>query len=204
MNSWTYPISLSILRIATIFQLKIICLMLQGFYALVLLCYFFLICDSKMHIPRFFKPTINYHSMVIVAITPRFIAWFYLVKIKTTLIIYFRIWNKLTDHCWPLMNLRVQGKLENSEGKDCDIATDTETIFFCLIRRINCHIWCCKNCICVRRRLNWCSTTCRSCNNLWLGWVEDYRWHDLRCLVERRDAQSFRWVSDGDAIKIKK
>ena len=33
--------------------------MLQGFYALVLLCYFFLICDSKMHIPRFFKPSIK-------------------------------------------------------------------------------------------------------------------------------------------------
>jgi hypothetical protein len=84
------------------------------------------------------------------------------------------------------------------------LATDTETIFSCLIRRINCHIWCCKNCIGVRRRLNWCSTTCRSCNNLWLGWVEDYRWHDLRSVVERRDAQSFQWVSDEDAIKIKK
>ena len=33
--------------------------MTQGIFALVLLCYFFLICDSKMHIPRFFKPTIK-------------------------------------------------------------------------------------------------------------------------------------------------
>lgn len=33
--------------------------MLQVIYALVFLCYLFLICDSKMHIPRFFKPTIK-------------------------------------------------------------------------------------------------------------------------------------------------
>ena len=33
--------------------------MLQVIYALVLLCYLFLICDSKMLIPRFFKPTIK-------------------------------------------------------------------------------------------------------------------------------------------------
>ena len=33
--------------------------MTNGIFVLALLCYLFLICNSKMHIHRFFKPTIK-------------------------------------------------------------------------------------------------------------------------------------------------
>ena len=122
-----------------ILELKIVFLTTKGIFALVLICYFIGFLWFQMYVHSSFTSRLS-----------NLIEWqssrlrqrnfrFHLMNIEIMLIIYSRIWKKIINQSWPLVNRCVQRKLEMSEFR-------YKETFYCFIWRINHHCWCRRNC----------------------------------------------------------